>query len=72
MLHFTDNVGCTALRYFWAIVSAQWMHFSQLSFAVEGTKVHHVGGMVDGVFLDMWSRGSFLLDNWAFLITWGS
>jgi hypothetical protein len=31
-----------------------------------GTRVHHCGWIVAGVFLDLWSRGSFLLDNLTF------
>jgi biotin transporter BioY len=36
------------------------------------TLVHHVGWIVAGVSLDLWSRGSFLFDNLPFLLAWVS
>ena len=69
MLHFADNVPRAALRCLWLLFPRSACTSLDILFAVG---ILHVGGTVDGVSLDVCSRSPFLLDNLAFLITWGS
>jgi len=72
--------GSIALFAFGPLLGALWRHcgrklvqsdFYEFPF-YGGTCVHHRGWIVAGVFLELWSRGSLLLDNLTFLLAWSS